>query len=102
MAAETERWELEIELPPVNEDVRTVLIWCGYTAVTVERDNNGWAATQGAAVTKRQPDRDSAISDARTWVQRMERIRLLRNMAEPAVRHAEAQAEATGAGEPGE
>lgn len=85
MAAETERWELEIELPPVTEDVRAVLVKCGHTAVTVEKDMDGWAARQGSAVTRRVPDYATAIRDARVWVQQQERIRLLRNAAEPAV-----------------
>lgn len=107
MAAETERWELEIELPPVTETIRLVEVQCGATIATVELLQDGWAASAGIGspmlqrVTKPREDRESAVVDASWWVVRQERMRLLRSAVEPSVLHAEAQAGATGAaGEP--
>lgn len=74
---------LSVDVPPVDEQIKQLLVRCGHTVVEVRWDTkiDGWRTWRdGYFVTDpRVDDYDAAVEDARRWARNAERKRLLAN-----------------------
>lgn len=82
---------LSVDVPPVDEQIKQLLLRCGHTIVEVRRDTKigGWRAWRdGHFVTDpRGDDYDAAVEDARRWAHNAERKRLLANRLDEVLQH---------------